>query len=252
MSLHHLKQEIKQRALQHSGSDAFIDTEYQSALIFKNPKDNLHPDAADIIEGEWSERLSKPHQNVEGAKEFQSTNSSDALLMSVFCHPQIFKWKGIRQLFGLESEKPELEFGYRPIVKKDGEAQERTEIDMVLDDLYVEAKLTEESFTEKEKEEVEKYSRFSEIFDIQRLPQSDTHYRNYQIIRNILAARQKNKSHILLCDQRRGDLVRSYLDTVNCIKEPSDRKKCRVIFWQEIASLAGKDMKDWLWSRYGF
>lgn len=121
MSIKDQKQEIKNRARDFAGTDAFIESEYQSAYIFKNPKDNLHPESADIIEREWPDRLDKSHQNVEGAQEFQSTNSSDALLMSVFCHPQIFKWKGIRQLFGLESEKPKLKFGHRPNVEKDGD-----------------------------------------------------------------------------------------------------------------------------------
>ncbi len=92
----------------------------------------------------------------------QSSNSSDALLMSIFCHPEVASWKGVSNLLGCAVGSPE--FGFLANVAKAGAAIEGTEIDMVLEDSFVEAKLTETDFTSKTKSEVEKYRDFATFF----------------------------------------------------------------------------------------
>ena len=67
----------------------------------------------------WAKRLKKPHQRIDAlppeeqeAKECDSSNSSDALLMNIFCYPGIRQPKGVARLLGLE-ELPEPEFGWK-------------------------------------------------------------------------------------------------------------------------------------------
>jgi hypothetical protein len=60
-------------------------------VIFRNLADNFHPESfANIVShADWSSRTRKVHQNVPGVLEMQSSNSSDAVLMNIFCHPSI-------------------------------------------------------------------------------------------------------------------------------------------------------------------
>jgi hypothetical protein len=59
------------------------------------------------------------------------------------------------------------------------------------------------------------------------------------------------KRHILLCDNRRGDLIRSYFDVVKCIKDMGVRQRCDIIFWQDIWKKTGSDLRDFLAEKYG-
>ena len=86
----------------------------KTAIIFDHVADNFIKKSYENIEGnkEWIERLKKKHQNVKGAFEMQSSNSSDALLMNIFCHPNLKSWKGILDLFKVCEIKPK--FGINP------------------------------------------------------------------------------------------------------------------------------------------
>ena len=114
-----------------------------------------------------------------------------------------------------------------------------TEIDLLLDDCFIEAKLTEKDFTDKKVTDVVKYTAFTEHFHADNLPVRNGCFQNYQLIRNFLAAIQHGKSHILLCDERRADLVRSYLETVSCLRDSEHRKSgpgvvSRIQVWNSI------------------
>jgi hypothetical protein len=124
-----------------------VDVSYTSAVIFLNFCDNFHPESFKgiINRREWQQRTTKPHQNVAGVLEMQSSNSSDALLMNIFCHPHISDWKGVRDLLNLSAIDPV--FGFKPLIAKRNSQGDSSEIDMALYDLFVEAKLTEEDFT---------------------------------------------------------------------------------------------------------
>ena len=121
---------------------------------------------------------------------------------------------------------------------------------MKLKGLFCEAKLTETDFTQKESDIVERYDKLKDIFHREELPRIGDNYCNYQIIRNLLAAFQHGGKHMLLCDERRPDLVRKYLQTVTCVKAILNRKKCRVVFWQEIVSACGASLRDWITEKY--
>jgi len=228
-----------------------INTSHQSAVIFEEIEDNFFPASFKSIQshGKWPERLGKSHQTVPRVKEMQSSNSSDALLMSIFCHPKIDSWKGVRDLLGVSSIDPV--FGDKPRVKKNGTKGDETEIDLTLEKVFVEAKLTESGFTEKEVFEVENYTELKSVFDTEALPRKSDCFANYQVIRNLLASIQLGNRHLLICDERRPDLVRSYFETVVCLRDGKHRKSCGVVFWQEISMVCGTDLKEYLAQRYG-
>ncbi len=226
----------------------------KSALIFENNK-NLLKASYDCIEKNWGKRLEKAHSHFEkklNIRELDSSNSSDALLMNIFCHPELNKWKSIKKLFNF-SDTNEIKpiFGHKPGVEKDGRKPDETEIDMKLDKIYIEAKLTESDFTSKDKIIVESYDKFEKVFEKQYLEQDSNKYFNYQLIRNILAASKDGVNFILLCDARRPDLVRDFYLTVRCIKDVSLRSRCTIIFWQEVCKCVGGDLKPFLKEKYG-
>ena len=70
-------------------------TKFSSAFIFDNVMMNLNLKSyKNIMQNvDWEKRLNKIHTYFKnGTKEMQSSNSSDALLMNIFCNPQINKW----------------------------------------------------------------------------------------------------------------------------------------------------------------
>jgi len=169
--------------------------------------------------------------------------------MSIFCHPKIALWKGVKDLLGVGSIVPD--FGVKPRVRKLGTTGDETEIDLALDGIFVEAKLTESDFKKKEIPEVENYTDLKAVFHSEDLPRKDGFFQNYQVIRNLLASIQRGKRHLLLCDERRPDLVRAYFETVVCLRDEKHRRNCGVVFWQEIARVCGKDLSTYLAARYG-
>jgi len=88
---------------------------------------------------------------------------------------------------------------------------------MAIGNHFVEAKLTEADFTDKDVADLQKYKNFGLHFHTDCLPIHSDRYQNYQIIRNLLAAIQHEKRHMLLCDERRPDLARRYMETVCCL-----------------------------------
>lgn len=89
--------------------------------------------------------MEKPHPSFldreQRVRELDSCNNSDALLMNIFCHPKIDEWKSLKRLLGL-SKIGEPEFGFLGKVRKNSGQDDATEIDMKLDGILVEAKLT--------------------------------------------------------------------------------------------------------------
>lgn len=245
-----LKRILRNRAAAYAESMGVgFDDTHDSALLFSRVEDNLCPASFESIKQHqaWLKRTLKSHPNVPYAYEMQSSNSSDALLMSVFCHPHAISWKGLHDLLGVSRLSPF--FGFPAEVKKNGRG-DRTEIDMVMEDVFFEAKLTEKDFTEKEASVVRGYDQFEALFQTASLSRLGDRYDNYQIIRNLLAAAQHGKRHILICDERRPDLVQRYMDTVNCLRSPGDQERCGVVYWQQIRRNCGEDLREFLMRKY--
>lgn len=247
-----LKQALRTSAMMYANTHGLaIDTSPKSAIIFMNMPDAFCPASFAAIQknANWYSRVQKPHQNRSSAMEMQSSNSSDALLMNIFCHPKLVSWKSVHNVLDFKPTSPC--FGFKALVQKQGTNGDKTEIDMEIGNYFVEAKLTESGFTSKEITEVKKYKKLNQHFHVNCLPTQNDCYHNYQIIRNLLAAIQHKKRHMLLCDERRPDLVRSYMETVCCLRDQDVRKKCRVVFWQELQRACGKDLGQFLKTRYG-
>ncbi len=102
-------------------------------------------------------------------RELDSSMSSDALLMNIFCTPGVAESPALRRALGADGDEPPL-FGWKARVPLRNGHFDRTEVDMRLGTLLVEAKLTEGDFQTKAAAVVESYRDFDEVFDRERLP----------------------------------------------------------------------------------
>src|SRR5580693_3479217 len=99
---------------------------------------------------EWARRLAKVHTGSRRAspragwrwRELDCANSSDALLMNVFCCRRRVENRALCSVLGVSSGLMP-QFGFRPGIPLRNGKTDRTEIDMKLGDLMVEAKPTE-------------------------------------------------------------------------------------------------------------
>jgi hypothetical protein len=95
--------------------------------------------------------------------------SSDALLMNIFCTPGVADSPQVRHALGVDAEATPI-FGWKARVPLTNGRFDRTEIDMRLGSLLVEAKLTEVGFQTRAATIVEAYRDFDTVFDRDRLP----------------------------------------------------------------------------------
>jgi hypothetical protein len=237
--------------------------EPKSAVIFENIQDNFFDESFEEIEKSLTQnegkdkRFSKPHTQIKNVLELQSSNSSDALLMNIFCHPKIKSWKGIQTLLKIDAAF-ELAFAHYPGVLLKNESKDSTEVDLFIKSgdklIYCESKLTEGDFVYKPKAHFERYKNIKKVFDIDRLPVVRGEIANYQLVRNILAAHEvenNNGYFYLFCDMRRPDLAKSFFETVSCIESMDLRNRCKIYYWQDIAAFCGKSLQEYLKNKYG-
>lgn len=154
-----------------------------SSTIFGHGDDgrhgNFHPLAYQKIRRNprWARRLEKVHTASKRVrvrsnwrrKELDCANSSDALLMNIFCHPELMQCSNIHSVVGIESNA-ELEFGSRPRTPLHCGRRDNTEVDMRVGDLLVEAKLTESDFQSAKASLVTRYRDIDSVFDLSELP----------------------------------------------------------------------------------
>jgi hypothetical protein len=125
----------------------------------------------------WMRRFDKIHaqaaRNLPRAerkwRELDSSMSSDALLMNVFCSPGVADSPLLRSVLGVEDGAAPV-FGWRARVPLCNGRFDRTEVDMRFGSLLVEAKLTEGGFQTRAAPIVESYSSFEAVFDRDLLP----------------------------------------------------------------------------------
>jgi hypothetical protein len=206
----------------------------------------------------WKHRLNKVHtqagrslpQNDEGWRELDSSTSSDALLMNVFCCPGVTESPNVALKLGFEvGAVPE--FGFRARIPRHGSRVDRTEIDMQLGALLAESKLTENDFQIQRAGIVETYRDLSEVFDCGLLPRVNGQYISYQLIRSVLAAHHLGLSFCVLLDARRPDLIEAWFAIMRCVKIADLRTKCKVLTWQELAEVLPEALRDFLDRKYG-
>ncbi len=207
----------------------------------------------------WNKRLTKVHTQGHRSlprtdrgrwMELDTSASSDALLMNIFCHPDLLRKSGVPSFLGVEPGAPCC-FGYRARVPLANGRFDRTEIDLRIGDLLIEAKLTEADFQSADKNVLLNYRDFSDLFDRKCLPQTKDCYRSYQLLRNVLAAHALQCSFSVLVDARRPDLVDAWYEVMKCVKPVELRTKLRISTWQELAAATPKRVRAFLEAKYG-
>jgi hypothetical protein len=207
---------------------------------------------------QWARRLEKTHAGARRSipqadrkwRELDSCTSSDALLMNIFCHPGVCNNKTVASLLGTAAtDVPE--FGYMARVPLLNGRGDRTEVDMKLGNLFVEAKLTEGSFQMKSRSMVESYRDFSTVFDATALPRSGDQYVSYQLIRNVLAAYASQASFCVVLDQRRPDLREAWYAIMLCVRDIELKTRCKVLTWQELSVVLPNKLQTFLDVKYG-
>jgi hypothetical protein len=294
---------------------------------------NFHPASYTAIcaNPAWSRRLTKAHtahRRVRARADWQwmeldCANSSDALLMNIFCHPEVFSNNrlnpAVASLLGIPSNT-EPNFGIHPGVPlkkspanskkkttriipqqeptaslfndantrtqpdKPAHLKDRTEIDLQLGNLFIEAKLTESNFQTASPRLIERYRDLETIFDVERLPTKNitsaplhpctedfsdleeppttpspaattartrTIVQGYQLIRNVLAAYDSDVSFCVLCDVRRQDLIEIWYSILAAVHYPSFAWRLKLLTWQELTTTLPEDLQNFLETKYG-
>ena len=132
--------------------------------------------AAIIARSDWSRRLKKAHtgrRTLPKAErpwcELDSSTSSDALLMNVFCTPGVLESARVRSFLGIE-DGADVDFGWKARVPLKNGRTDTTEVDLRWGSLLMEAKLTEADFQTRAAAVVEGYRDFEEVFSPALLP----------------------------------------------------------------------------------
>jgi hypothetical protein len=222
---------------QHHGN--FISASYRA--ILKRPQ--------------WRRRLQKVHSQgrrslpaTDGRwRELDSSLSSDALLMNIFCYPGVTRRTEVWRILALEPGTVP-EFGFMPRVPLFSEGTERTEVDMKLGNMLFEAKLTEGDFQVERAELVERYRDFREIFESRQLPRTMKKYISYQLIRSVLLAHALDLDFCTLLDARRPNLIQDWYNIVRCVRSATLRSRCKVLTWQELVCVCLRSYRIF-WAR---
>jgi hypothetical protein len=221
---------------------------------------NFHPTSYRNILANpaWARRLTKVHTSSRRVrlraewrwKELDCANSSDALLMNIFCYRKSVEDGALRAMLGVS---PGLtpDFGFRPGIPLWNGKMDRTEVDMKLGDLLVEAKLTETGFQAARMEKLERYRDFEDVFHVSELARSGDSIANYQLIRCVLAAYSTGGSFCVLCDARRPDMIEKWLSVMRAVKSYVLRSRLHVLTWQELAGVLPRAMRRFLGVKYG-
>ena len=218
----------------------FIDDSY--AAILENPT--------------WAKRLEKVHprcgalpEDRRDAKELDSSNSSDALLMNCFCYPRAAA--RIFQSFLPSLSTGPLEFGVAGEVPLLDGTSDKTELDMRAGTVTFESKLAEADFKEAPRARLERYRDLENVFDVTVLPQTDDAYQSYQLIRNVLAAAAHGNHFVLLCDGRRPDLLHHWWQVHGAIRAADLRVRSHFLLWQEVVDACPPLLQNFLREKYG-
>jgi hypothetical protein len=244
---------------------------------------------------EWMRRFDKIHAQGRSLpkaerrwRELDSSMSSDALLMNVFCTPGVADSVTVRRVLGVEGDEAPV-FGWKARVPLASGRSDRTEVDMRLGSLLVEAKLTEGDFQTRAAAVVEGYRDFDAVFDRELLPRVElatkrrreatefpedysqefsseqsgpareispasaveSGYAGYQLIRNVLAAYAEKCSFCVVHDDRRPDLREAWYEVLAAVRSAELRVRLSVLTWQELAEYLPEELQKFLDWKYG-
>jgi hypothetical protein len=173
-----LRQELAARNRLYAHRYKHVESYGSSPVIVYAPEDGRHGNffdpayAAIIAKPAWERRLRKAHAQAKRALpraerpwcELDSSTSSDALLMNIFCTPGVAESAALRNALGVDGEA-EPEFGWKARVPLANGRFDRTEVDMRFGSLLVEAKLTEGNFQTRAAAIVQGYRDLDVVFD---------------------------------------------------------------------------------------
>ena len=207
---------------------------------------------------EWARRLAKVHTRSRKAlpraawrwRELDCANSSDALLMNVFCSRRTLINPALSSMLGVPSGMAP-QFGFKPGIPFRNGMTDRTEIDMKLGDLLVEAKLTETDFQTAPARMIARYQDLEEVFESGELMMSGDVVPGYQLIRGVLAACATGGSFCVFCDTRRPDLIENWYSVMRAVRSCVLRCRLQLLTWQELAAVLPKSLQKFLAAKYG-
>jgi hypothetical protein len=183
-----LRAELAARNRRYARGRAFAESYGNPPVIVYEPEGVRHGNffdgayAAIRSNPSWMRRFDKIH--TQGARslpvpaldrsrrwrELDSSMSSDAMLMSIFCAPGVVE-SAAQGVMGVEAGA-QPEFGWKAKVPLANGRFDRTEVDMRLGSLLVEAKLTESDFQRRSATIVEAYRDFDAVFERELLPRA--------------------------------------------------------------------------------
>ena len=213
-----------------------------------------------LIDPGWRRRLAKTHTTAQrhllshdtGRCELDSCNSSDALLMNIFCHPRSSSPNSALRSFLSIGRDVRFVFGHRPRVPMTNDRVDCTEVDLRAGDLLIEAKLTESDFQTARWELPQRYRDFDVVFNSDLLPGDADRVHGYQLVRGILAAfADETSRYCLLCDERRRDLIDLWFKVLSAVRRYDQRWRCILVTWQELSETLPMPLRTWLQQKYG-
>jgi hypothetical protein len=221
---------------------------------------NFHPASYRNIcaNPEWARRLAKVHTGSRRAapragwrwRELDCANSSDALLMNIFCCRTTVGSRALCSMLGVSCGLVP-QFGFRPNIPLGNRKTDRTEIDMKLGQLMVEAKLTETDFQTAPARLVERYRDLAEVFNREELVTFSDGVPGYQLIRGALAAYATGGSFCVLCDARRPDLIEQWYRVMRAVRSCALRCRLQLLTWQELTAVLPRSLQKFLAAKYG-
>jgi hypothetical protein len=185
-----LRQELTFRSRIFARGRAHVESYGSAPVIVYEPENGRHSNFFDAAytaiaaNPDWMRRFDKAHAQASRSlpkpqldparrwRELDSSMSSDALLMNIFCAPGVADSPAVQRALGVDAEAAPI-FGWKARVPLTNGRFDRTEIDMRFGSLLVEAKLTEVGFQTRTAAIVEAYRDFDAVFDRDRLPRTD-------------------------------------------------------------------------------
>jgi len=188
-----LRRELGERSRIWARGQAHVESYGNPPVIVFRPENGRHGNffdpsyAAICARPDWLRRFDKVHAQGRSLprpeagpqgelprrwRELDSSMSSDALLMNVFCAPGVADDASVRSMLGVAGDATP-EFGWKARVPLKNGRFDRTEVDLRWGGLLIEAKLTEADFQTREAAIVEGYRDFEDVFDKDLLPRAE-------------------------------------------------------------------------------
>jgi hypothetical protein len=261
-----LRLELAARNRSYARGRAHVESYGSAPVIVYEPDAGRHGNffdsayAAILARPEWMRRFDKIHAQAARSlpkpqsdltrrwRELDSSMSSDALLMNIFCTPGVAESLAVRATLGVEDGAEPI-FGWKARVPLANGRFDRTEVDLRFGSLLVEAKLTEADFQSRPQRSLNRIaismkSSIASGCRALRSPPSagcapasflKTPHRNwrassstpisirprlcsYQLIRNVLAAMPLDSSFCVIHDERRPDLREAWFEVMAAVK----------------------------------